>query len=301
MFSNFFTAIRVAYLASQITVRYTQQKGPTLAYHHPLEQTLFDALNGSSSGGYVHWGVYESGKSTALREVAWRLQEETGRQVIYIHGYDFSHLVPMSARMRQAIGVPVDMSHEPISKFFTHSAVTIVIDHADTLMRDKDKSCDDTLELVRELIKQSEKTHKFNFLLVVNSWERAKELVDVGCKLLPGNFPGRWTREQLENLFSTFPEHVKSKIGNSKEELLHLATISGTPGYLNFEAHCDRLNFNPRYAAMHNLEWHKGIKSLYNTRLELPDWSPEVTTEGRFPDKNGIYHHEDLASLRVGM
>ena len=44
---------------------------------------------------------------------------------------------------------------------------------------------------MRELIKESETTKQFNVLLVLNSWEpeRAKELMDTGCKLVPDDAP----------------------------------------------------------------------------------------------------------------
>ena len=302
MFSGFFTAVHVAYTASQITARHAQPKGPPLAYHHPLEQVLFDALSGSSSGAFVHWGVYESGKSTAVREAAGRLQEEAGRQVIVVQGYDFTWRKPVAAWLRRGIGIPEDM-REPLSSLFAKPGTTLVIDHADLLMRvdrgwDKNRDVE-FLELVQALIHESEQTKRFNVLLVVNSWERAKELVGAGCRLAPGDAPARWTRDQLETLLATLPDDVRSRVGERKDELLRLATLSGTPGYLNFEAYSNsKRGYDARHAAMHDLEWHRGIRGLHTPLLELPEWCRAETTEGRFPDKNCVYHHEDLASLR---
>ena len=292
MVSKFFTAIRVAYVASQITAKHQLKPPPTLDYHHPIEQTLFDSLNGKSSGVFVHWGVYESGKSTAVREMAWRLQEEAGRQVIVLHGYDFSWIKPMSTRLRRAIRIPEDI-HEPLSKLFESKATTLLIDNADMLMHEKDNRDVETLQLVRDLIKESEQTKTFNVLLVVNSWERAKELVDAGCELVPSDTPARWNRQQIESLFDTLPDEVKSGIGEKKSELLRLSTLSGTPGYLTFEAYGDKMSDkrSRNYAAMHDLEWRKGTKALYE--------GSQLDTEGRFPDRNGVYHHEDLKALPV--
>jgi hypothetical protein len=47
---------------------------------------------------------------------------------------------------------------------------------------------------VIKLIEESkrERAKKFNVLLVLNSWERARELADAGCKLISS---ARWTRD----------------------------------------------------------------------------------------------------------
>jgi hypothetical protein len=288
MLEQFFATMRVAWIACQISARYRLKPPKVLAYHHPLEQCLFDCLTSSKSGVFVHWGVYESGKSTAARQAAWRLQEEEGRQVIGFSGFEFSWLKPPEKRLRHAIGVPED-TNKALSEFFMQDT-TIIIDHFDTFMRDKDYSAAPTLEMVRELIKESEATQNFNVLLVVTSWERAKELVDAGCKLIP---PARWTSEQLETLYATLPDKVTSEMGERQSELLRLSTLSGTPGFLTYEAISDRKRFSMSHAAMHDLEWRRGMKALCKQAHDL-DLSPHVQV-GRFPDRNGVYHHEDLA------
>ena len=309
MLEQFFATLRVAWIAGQISTRYRLQAPKVLAYHHPLVQTLVDVLNSSKSGVFVHWGVYESGKSTAVREAAWRLQGEPGRQVIRLNSFDLQlwNDQPMQQELRRLIGVPADMRDLPLSEFFTQPGTTLVIDHADMLMRDKDNRADDMLAMVLELIKESEATKKFNVLLVVNSWERAQELVAAGCKLVPtsSDAPARWTREQLETLYDTLSDKAKDRVGEKKDELLRLATLSGTPGFLTYEINVDSKHFGSRHAVMHDLEWRRGIKALYNPLQELPEWWPgsvpaSLNLEGgRFPDRNGIYHHEDLNSLKV--
>jgi hypothetical protein len=183
------------------------------------------------------------------------------------------------------------MDDKPLSNFFTQDT-TILIDHFDMFMRDKDNLGDETLELVIKIIEESEQTKKFNVLLVVNSWERAQELVDAGCKLVPGDTPARWTRDQLETLYASLSDKVRSTMSGKEDELLRLATLSGTPGFLTFAAHGERIS--PKLAAMHDLEWRRGMKVLYGeTQL---DPAPHVE-EGRFPDRNGVYHHDDLVGL----
>jgi hypothetical protein len=293
MLEQFFATIRVAWVAGQISARHRLEPSKVLPFHHPLAETLFSTLKKESSGVFVHWGVYESGKTTAARQAACRLQEEAGKQVMLLQSYDIQWNRQGENWLRRAIGVPEDMDDKPRTDFFTQDT-TIIIDHFDMFMRDKDKSGDETLELVIKIIEESEQTKKFNVLLVVTSWERAQELVDAGCKLVPGDTPARWTRDQLEKLYATLPDKVTSQRGEGKDELLRLSTLSGTPGFLTYETYeaiSGRKCFSPSHAAMHDLEWRRGMKGLYQqTQLDL---APHVA-EGRFPDRNGVYHHEDL-------
>ena len=256
-----------------------------LAYHHPLVQSLFDYMQSSKSGAFVHWGVYESGKTTAARQAAWRLQEEAGKQVILLQSYNIQWNRQGENWLRRAIRVPDD---NPMADFFTQDT-TIIINHFDMFMCDKDKHSEETLEWVNKFIEESERTKKFNVLLLVTSWERAQELVDAGCKLVPGDSPARWTRDELETLYASLSDKGRSIMNEKEDELLRLATLSGTPGFLNFSAHGERIS--PKQPAMHDLEWRRGMKWLYQqTQLDL---APHVEI-GRFPDRSGVYHHEDF-------
>jgi hypothetical protein len=286
MFTRFFSAIRVAYVVNLISLRHTLKQEVDFKYRHPVENTLFNTLSSSSSGVFVHWGVYESGKTTAVRDAAWRLQDRGGRLVICVSGYDFSGWRGLTRGewFRKAIGIPDD-SHEPLSDFFTKQATTIIIDNADSLMND-DARASDTVDFVKALATESAMTGRFNVLLVLTSWERAKELLDTGCKLVPDDLPARWTGDQLDALFTTLPADMISSVGDRKDELLRLSTLSGTPGFMTFEAW--NANFESRHAVVHDLEWRKGTKVLYDKDLQ--------PYEGRFPDKYGIFHHEDLRS-----
>ena len=219
--------------------------------------------------------------------------------MISLDNYEFIRAGGRDRELRRAIGVPKDMRDTPISAFFNKPGATIVIDHFDDFMygegRDDgifdEKHAPKTIQMVIDLIKESTLSRNFNVLLVLNSWEHAKELMDVGCKLIPSDTPARWTKGQLETIFDTLPEAVKSKVCGKKDEVMRLVALSGTPGFLTFHAHNAQL-FDASYAAMHDLEWRRGMKALYN-RHDL-DLAPH-TEEGRFPDRNGIYHHEDLA------
>jgi hypothetical protein len=292
MLEKFFATIRVAWVAGQIAARHRLEPPATLAYHHPLVQTLVEVLNSSKSGVFVHWGVYESGKSTAARQAAWRLQNEAGKQVMLLQSYNIQLKRKGENWLRRAIGVPEDMHDKPMTDFFTQDT-TIIIDHFDMFMCDKDNHGNETLELVIKIIEESEQTKKFNVLLVVNSWECAQELVDAGCKLVPSDAPARWTRDDLETLYASLSDKSRSIMTEKEDELLRLSILSGTPGFLTFSSHGWRII--SKRAAIHDLEWRRGTNALYGGNFEL---APNVK-EGRFPDRNGIYHHEDLQSLEV--
>ena len=104
--------------------------------------------------------------------------------------------------------------------------------------------------------------------------------------------PAIWTKDQLEALYATFPDSVKDRVGERKHYLMRLSSLSGTPGVFTLGDVCDP--GGPKRATMLELEWHRGMKALYGqTQMDL---APHVV-EGRFPDRNGIYHHSDLVEL----
>ena len=291
MLDKFFTTIRIAWVAGQIAARHRLEASKVLLFHHPLAETLFNTLKMENSGVFVHWGVYESGKTTAARQAAWQLQEEAEKQVILLQSYNLIWQNQRGSEFRRLVGVPEDMHDRPLSDFFMKPDTTIVIDHFEELMYN-DERVAETLQFVRKLIEDSKETQKFNVLLVVNSWERAQELVDAGCKLIPSDSPARWTRDDLETLYASLSDKKRSIMSEKEDDLLRLSTLSGTPGFLTFSAHGGRIN--PKLAAMHDLEWRRGLKGLYRqTQLCL---EPHVE-EGRFPDRNGVYHHEDLCKM----
>lgn len=285
MFGKFFSALRVAYVSNIINTRHALEPRPNLTYHHHVENVIFSDLNHNPSGIFVHWGVYESGKTTAVRNVGVRLQNEEGKTVIYTNGYDFSwERTTKRPWLRHIIGIPKDCDTEPISTFF-NKPTTIIIDHFDLMMQDKDDKVGHTLSLLRELATESADSQKFNVLIVLNSWERAIQIRDSisGCKITGS--PNRWTGEELRDLFETLPETTRLKFNSEndkKDQLLRLSTLSGTPGYLTFEA--ETLRLCPHQAARLDREWLMGTRAL--------EGKSEPSDIGRFPDKNGIYHRD---------
>lgn len=281
MIHRLISAIRIAYVSNIITHRHVFEK-PFEAYQHPVVDEMFMQLKDSKSGVFVHWGVYESGKSTAAKQVAWRLQQEEGRTCILMHGYDFILKRTLREWFKVGIGVSA-AAKEPVSNFFI-KPTTIIIDHFDVLMHDR--RVEDTMKFLRELASESETTQKFNVLVLLTSWERAVQLRDEGCYtiILPPTLSSRWTKEQLASLFCILSIRDTWK-DDEKEELLRLAAISGTPGDLTAAIHGGK-NCVKR-AAMLEREWQMGEKALLN--LEAAECENGV---GRFPDRNGIFHWE---------
>jgi hypothetical protein len=285
MFGKFYAAMRVAYVSSIINTRHSLKPRLNLTYHHNVENDIFSDLNNTQFGIFVHWGVYESGKTTAVQNVGLRLQNEEGKTVIYTHGYDFPWERQMRRPwLRQIIGIPKDCDTDPISTFL-NKPTTIIIDHFDLMMQDKNDRADDTLSSLRELANESAHSQKFNVLLVLNSWERAIQIRDSisGCKIIGS--PNRWTEEELKDLFETLPETTRRKFNSEsdlKDKLFRLATLAGTPGYLTYEA--ETLSLCPYHAALHDKEWCMGARALAG--------KSEPGDIGRYPDKNGVYHRD---------
>jgi len=273
MLLQLFSYLRVAYVASVIESRHKLLPIRDCVYHHPLETKLFEGLNKSHTGIFVHWGVYESGKSTAVKNMGLRLQDE-GRSVILLHGYNFEGRLSMYSWLRNCIGVSDDSN--PMSTYF-RKPTTIVIDHFDLFL----SSYADIFEFLRELAVESAFSGKFNVLLVVTSWEWAVKLRDNGCIVIGS--PSRWTGDELAEVFSTMPQVLHEKC-QDKHEVLRVATLSGTPGFLTMAAH--GAGVCSERASIIDREWHMGIRALEGKSLD--------TDEGRFPDINGKFHWEDL-------
>ncbi len=84
---------------------------------------------------YVHWGVYESGKSRAASNAAIRLQ--AGWKVVMLrHGWDFTFKVKLRDWLRFTIGIPDDRAEDKLSMFLPRDKRTVMIlDHAEYLIK----------------------------------------------------------------------------------------------------------------------------------------------------------------------
>lgn len=284
MLVKLFSFLRIAYISALINAKHLIEPHSFRAsvYHHPTEDALFHALSSScssASGVSVLWGAYESGKTTAVRNVALRLQNEGGRTVIIQQGYDFSYMQLSQQLLKRYMGAPHD-TEEPLSKFLS-KPTTLIIDHFDLLMTDPLRA-GEAVEFLRGLFIESAESGRFNVLVVVTSWEQALELRKSGCKVLRDS-SRRWTRAELTGLFETLPASVRARWPD-EDELLTLSALSGTPGFLTFAASSEFAC--PRRAAALDREWRMGESAL--------DGDPGGGDTGRFPDKNGVFHHGDL-------
>jgi hypothetical protein len=265
------SAIQVAWIGVLITERH-QHVGPRRGLRHRLEDAIVDTLRKPDNPDiYVHWGAYESGKSRAASNAAIRLQAE-GKLVMLCHGWDFSYRHDFKSWLRVAIGVPEDRANERLSTFFPVDKQTVLIlDHPDYLIKKYGEN-----DLVNTLY-----TLGIPVLILVSSWERAVDLKKQGCLLLGEPSLGRWTQQELDSMYDTFPERLKRKVEAKKPELRECALLSGSPGMLEFESH-EEAKPNMHRARLIAAEWENGIRALNGEDMK--------GVVGLFPDKNGTFH-----------
>ncbi len=180
-----------------------------------LEYAIVDVLSREMCGGqiYVQWGVYQSGKSCAAQNAAIRLQKEREKVVMFQHGWDFTFKTKLRDWLRVTVSIPDDGAED---------RTVMILDHADCLiMRHGEQGLVDGL---REI--------KMPVLIMVNSWERALELRKAGCELLGEPGFGRWTEDELNDLFKTFSPVIQDKSSASMLGIMGAAVISYSPGIL---------------------------------------------------------------------
>lgn len=269
--SNILTSV----IKSQILYRHTHTKRRG-GLPSRLEDAIVDVLcrgNNEMCGMcYVHWGVYESGKTWAASNAAIRLQEEHGKLVILRHGWDFTHKKTVRDWLQISVGIPGDRAGDKLSTFLPDKSVMIV-DHPDFLI--KQHGSTGLVNGLREL--------EVPVLILVNSWERAVELRNSGCQLLGEPGFGRWNEDELNELLKTFPEDVQAKDSATCLSLMGTGVLSGSPGILFAEYH-EHFKPNRRRAKLMDNEWVNGILALNGRDMDIHE------TTGRFPDKKGIFH-----------
>jgi hypothetical protein len=225
---------------------------------------------------YVHWGVYESGKSWAASNAAIRLQNEHAKVVMLRHGWDFTYKTTVRDWLRVSIGIPNDYVDAKISTFLPDTSRTVmIVDHPDFLL--KHYGATSLVDSLREL--------EIPVLILVNSWERAVELKNSGCQLLGEPGFARWTEDELNELLKTYPEEIHAKDSATWLSLMGVGVLSGSPGIFSAGYH-ERgeksKSANLRRAQLMHMEWQNGMRALQGQ--DMGD------TTGRFPDKNGVFH-----------
>jgi hypothetical protein len=260
-------------IVSSIIIRHTRDSLNRNGLQSRLEDAIVSTLMQPTPKIYVHWGVYESGKSRAGVNAAVRLQGEHGKLVMLRHGWDFTHKKTFRDWLLSSIGIPDDRADDKLSMFLPKNRTVLILDHPLFLI--KQHGAKGVVDGLREL--------EIPALILVQSWERAVELKKAGCELLGEPGLGSWTASELAELFETFSHTIQDISPDLKDELHQCAVLSGSPGILFNECHREE-NRKPnmlRAKLMCN-EWGNGIRALNGEDMG--------TTTGRFPDKDGTFH-----------
>ena len=247
---------------------------------HRLENAMVDTLN-ASQGIFIHWGVYETGKSTAARHAAQRLQDDHDRTVILRKGYDLVGLFQPDCDLYACLGLPSNSFAQ-----FLARPTTLIIDHFDTFVWSVAKKNRPFMRSLMGMIAQARDNPNFNMLLIFNSWESAKDFKDAAnAKLVAHPDTGRWTEDELAALRDI--THIKhTHAPENCDEILRLSITGGSPGLLHFGLNdFEPLKVSRARARIYENEWTQGT-------LALTGGIP--TGPGRFPDKEGIFHWERL-------
>jgi hypothetical protein len=252
---------------------------PTTRYlRHRLENAMVATLD-TSQGIFIHWGVYETGKSIAARHAAQRLQDDHDRTVIFRKGYDLVGLFQPDCDLYACLGLPSNSFAQFLAK-----PTTLIIDHFDTFVWSVAKKNRPVMRSLMGMIAQARDNPNFNMLLIFNSWESAKDFKDAAdAKLVAHPDTGRWTEDELAALRDI--THIKhTHAPENCDEILRLSITGGSPGLLHFGLHYfEPLEVSRARARIYENEWTQGT-------LALTGGIP--TGPGRFPDKEGIFHWE---------
>jgi hypothetical protein len=109
--------------------------GPLRGFQHWLEDATVYLLYKPDPNIYLHWGMYESGKSRAASNAVKRLQK-AGKLVMLLHGWDFTYLANVKSWLRVGIGLLANPAEDRFSKFFPADKLAVLlIDHTDYLIK----------------------------------------------------------------------------------------------------------------------------------------------------------------------
>jgi len=288
---------------SRVGLYYYQPLGHTLkgeapgGFNHPMEDSMYAALrqgkksdqdeDGDTCGVeiFVHWGVYESGKTWAARNVGFRLQEEDETRVMFLRGYDHTFQLK-SVREWLRLSMGDDGGVTPLKP--GNSPTVVIIDHFDQVL--DHYGLVDTVHALRTELrgqKNQQGVAVVKVLLLVTSWELALELRDDGkCKLVSSDAAcGRWNYDHLVGAWKTLP--LKTRLQWTDEEhtnLLRLCVETGAVGDLMFHV-TQKSSFNEqrlaRRGSLLGNEWSMGIRAL--------DGHAEPGEVGVFPNRHGRF------------
>jgi hypothetical protein len=200
---------------------------------HPVVNSLSKAVDYPDCGVFVFWGMYQSGKTEALKELQRKLSAQK-RQTIALDGAKFrgnlDHWFCKSLTCMECGDCLIldELLAPPLpSPFngFTVASTTIIIDHFDAIIQTED------IQKVKNFVvgyaQQSNSGKRFNMLLCVSSVAYALEILswNGGRKIMLAASPdaARWTEASLRPLVN------KLVVTDSKEAILQCASIAGSP------------------------------------------------------------------------
>ena len=288
MFFNFLNAI------STIYAFYDSHHLEPVTNHntyipHRSEQLIVDSLK-DSCDLFVHWGVFECGKTIASRNAAQRLQDEHGRLVVFKKGYDLMRS-PAAADLQRRLGLPsLPDKKKPFSFFLRNGErpATLIIDHFDNFLW-RDIRSEEACRAFLDLVWDARSSRKFNLMVVVTSWEQAQEIIGLTGARLIGDTPegARWTEAELLALYHIAqrkqdPTTAMRRSREEYDEVLNLSIKGGSPGLLMYGlTDMENIRASAKRAALYRNEWTNGI-------LALSGGTPNG--KGVFPDRNGTFH-----------
>jgi hypothetical protein len=254
-------------LTYMITTRHAL-KAPRSFLPSRLEDTLVGMFSRPVDNQvYVHWGPFESGKSTAAYNAAYRLQQ-MGSIIMFIRGYDFYWCKDIREWLRLSIGLDKEIEmHELYQLLPAEKRKLVILDHADMAL----------IKFGSQVFYSALKELNMPTLVFVSSWEHVVDLQNLGAELIGQPGFSRWTRKELSQLYNSLNKSDRECVASS--EVMEVAVLAGCPGELINDAFSKP---NMLRAKLIDAEWKNGIRALNGKDMK--------NVKSRFPDKNGVFH-----------
>jgi hypothetical protein len=261
---NLWLYLRVWWISSQLHARHSLP-GVSVHVHHPLETLMLQALQSPIPKVWVHWGAFESGKTTAARNTA----SASNRTILHLYAYHVPWVMPLREWLVQH-ELGLRDTDTP-----SHFIKGVILDECDCLLYPNH------VERTEDKLVAAARSLGVNILLIVSSWENAVALRQHGAELLGEPGCGRWTPEQLLRVASTataFEEHEE----NDLAKRLCICELAQTPSGLLDKFKVHTWPFEEKRARLVAREWDNGIRALTT--------GDTSGAEGSFPDKRGTFH-----------
>jgi hypothetical protein len=195
---------------------------------------------------------------------------------MHVQGWDFTHKLNVEDWLRGSIGIPHDRAGDTLSTFLpADKKPSLILGNLEFLLKKFGATA--LVKGLREL--------DIPVLILTRSWEQAVDLKKQGCGLLREPGFGRWTEDELQELFRTFPKETKDRVSTDMLTLWGAAVLTGSPGILEHESCAMTCKPDMIRARLIHMEWQNGMRALQGQDMG------DIT--GRFPDKDGTFHWDD--------